>query len=810
MLLSSLQAQHSLNGIVVDGENKALTGVEIFDVQSGELSTSDGDGNFIFDNLSEGVHYFTLFARDYKTSTDSLLIDRDLNHVFRMDALNINLTAIDIAARKEEIFAIKRMDDIEGTSIFAGKKTEVVVLDLVRGNLALNNGRQVYAQIAGLNIYEGNDGGLQLNLGGRGLDPNRTSNFNTRQNGYDISADVLGYPENYYTPPSEAISEIRILRGASSLQYGTQFGGLIDFRLRKIPSFKSVEVISTQTVGSFAAFNSFNYIGANIGKLSVNGFYNYKVGDGYRDNSDYTSHNVHLSIDYRFSDKTTLGLEMTSFYYLAQQAGGLTDHQFQKDARQSTRDRNWFEVDWKLYNLSFKHQLSSSTLISLSVFALDAERHSIGYRGNPIELNENPITALDERDPQGTYVLPRDLIVGNFNNYGAEFRSLTHYKVAKYKSAFLIGGKYYKSNNLSRQGAGSRLGDADFDFYDDVFPDYANQSDFTFPNLNFSLFAENVFYINEKLSITPGLRIEHINTATEGSYRQVVYDNADNPISNIELFDEKIFKRNFVLAGVGLSYKKSNKVQWIANISQNYRSVTFSDIRVVSPTFIIDPNITDEKGLTADVGVRGRLDKVFSYEATLYSVFYNDRIGIILDDRANRVRKNVGNAIIAGSESLVNVNLMRWLSPDNRSFRINMFLNSAFTFSRYIKSEENNVVGKQVEFIPNVNIKSGIRAAYRDLEFSYQFTYLSQQYTDVQNSNAAGLGDNRSGIIGEIPSYHISDLTMTYNYSYLTFNAGVNNLLDRDYFTRRATGYPGPGIIPSDRRSYFVSLTFKL
>ena len=28
--------------------------------------------------------------------------------------------------------------------------------------------------------------GLQLNIGGRGLDPNRTSNFNTRQNGYDI------------------------------------------------------------------------------------------------------------------------------------------------------------------------------------------------------------------------------------------------------------------------------------------------------------------------------------------------------------------------------------------------------------------------------------------------------------------------------------------------------------------------------------------------------------------------------------------------------------------------------------------------
>ena len=64
------------------------------------------------------------------------------------------------------------------------------------------------------------------------IDPNRTSNFNTRQNGYDISADVLGYPESYYTPASEALSEIQIVRGAASLQYGTQFGGLVNFKMK--------------------------------------------------------------------------------------------------------------------------------------------------------------------------------------------------------------------------------------------------------------------------------------------------------------------------------------------------------------------------------------------------------------------------------------------------------------------------------------------------------------------------------------------------------------------------------------------------
>jgi Fe(3+) dicitrate transport protein len=74
------------------------------------------------------------------------------------------------------------------------------------------------------------DGGLQLSIGGRGLDPNRTSNFNTRQNGYDISADVLGYPEllcNTYRSFGRSNYS-----WCSLLQYGTQFGGLVNFKLK--------------------------------------------------------------------------------------------------------------------------------------------------------------------------------------------------------------------------------------------------------------------------------------------------------------------------------------------------------------------------------------------------------------------------------------------------------------------------------------------------------------------------------------------------------------------------------------------------
>src|SRR6202789_1729331 len=164
-------------------------------------------------------------------------------------------------------FGIIRLNDVDGMGIYAGKKSEVIVIKDITANTATNNARQIYSKIAGLNIYE-NDGGagIQLSIGGRGLDPNRTSNFNTRQNGYDISADALGYPESYYTPPAEVVERIEIVRGASSLQYGTQFGGIINFKMISGVDTEKAQIISRLSVGSWNFFNTSTSVGGTINK----------------------------------------------------------------------------------------------------------------------------------------------------------------------------------------------------------------------------------------------------------------------------------------------------------------------------------------------------------------------------------------------------------------------------------------------------------------------------------------------------------------------------------------------------------------
>ncbi len=813
-ITTAVFSQYNYKGKVVDAyTKKPISKTEIYIKNNSLVATTNANGIFEFTASKEPLT-LTFFSLEYKI-LDQLITAKN-PHTIQLQPLTEELNEIVITNRQKKITALRRLKQVEGTAIYAGKKSEVVLLSQIVGNKATNNARQIYSQITGLNIYENGDGGLQLNIGGRGLDPNRSANFNTRQNDYDISADVLGYPESYYTPPAEALSEIQVIRGAASLQYGTQFGGLVNFKLQKPPANKKLEFTTRQSVGSYGLFNSFNSLGGTVGKASYYAYYNYKKGDGYRKNSNYSSKNMYAFLSYSFTENTKLAFETTHLSYLAKQSGGLTDKMLEENPKQSNRNRNWFQVDWNLFSLKLNHRFNKKTQLSFNLFGLYASRKALGFRGNPYPsgLERNPITTVDEKNSEGNYIYNRDLLVGNFKNWGAEIRSLTKYTLGNKNSVFLIGAKYYQANNSSQQGAGSINEDADFSFYTKNAPNYPNQSKFTYPNKNIAVFSENIFQISDKISITPGIRFEYIKTESKGTYQNIIYDLADNVIGKKEETDFRTFERNFLLLGVGVSYKPTHFIESYANFSQNYRSVTFSDIRSKNPTFIIDPNITDEKGFTADIGIRGKWKNILNYDLGAYGILYDNRIGVSLikdgPNKGDRERSNIGKAFIGGFESFLEWNLLPLFSIESQNFQTKWFTNLAITDSQYLKSKQANVKGNKVEFIPFINLKTGVKGAYKNVVFSVQYTYLSKQYTDATNAQVPYEGDERYGIIGEIPAYDILDISFSYRYKKWKLEAGVNNLLDKNYFTRRAEGYPGPGIIPSDKRSFYTTLQFKL
>ena len=124
----------------------------------------------------------------------------------------------------------------------------------------------------------------------------------------------------------------------------------------------------------------------------------------------------------------------------------------------------------------------------------------------------------------------------------------------------------------------------------------------------------------------------------------------------------------------------------------------------------------------------------------------------------------------------------------------------------YIKSMTPGVEGKKVEFVPKLNLKTGFKIGYQNYSFNAQYSYLSEQFSDSSNA----IGGNLSGVIGLIPEYDVLDLSTAYSKGRFRFELGINNLLNTSYFTRRATGYPGPGIIPSPNRNLYLTIQLKI
>ena len=208
---ATLFSQNSVNVVVtLDEKFESDIEVKIYEKTSGFITRVKV--NEPFELIFEATSVELIFvAEGYPSINRVIDLSKKEQSVIKIKLRAEELSEVVLSAKRREVFLLKRMEDFQQTEIYAGKKNEVILIEQSMGNLASNNSRQIFNQIPGLNIYQNDDAGLQLNIGGRGLDPNRTSNFNTRQNGYDISADVLGYPESYYTPPAEGLEEIQII-----------------------------------------------------------------------------------------------------------------------------------------------------------------------------------------------------------------------------------------------------------------------------------------------------------------------------------------------------------------------------------------------------------------------------------------------------------------------------------------------------------------------------------------------------------------------------------------------------------------------
>lgn len=721
------------------------------------------------------VSFGVSFAQTEKTEDDS-------SHIKRLP----DITVVGRNSRSD----YQQMPEIVGTNIYAGKKNALIVLDNVQGNVVTNTMRQVLSKVPGVHIWESDPSGIQIGIAARGLSPNRSWEFNVRQNGYDIAADPFGYPEAYYNPQLQAVQRIEIVRGQGSLQYGPQFGGLVNYILRNGSELKkSFEFETQQTVGSNGLFNSYNAIGGKKGKIHYYSFFDHRNGDGWRENSRYFTNAGFATITYHFSTKFSLTAELMRSHIRSQQPGGLTDEQVKQDAQQSFRSRNWFDITWTTPALIANYQINSTTKWNTKLFATIGDRNSVGF-----------LQSINVRDSINASTLAYNNRVVNldqYRNYALESRIITDYRLGKSKQTISGGIRLY-TGTTTRQAEGKGTTGTGYDV--SVAGPYPR--DIRFQSRNIAAFAENIFRIGEKLLIIPGIRFEWLEGSASGRNGFTT--------SGSEILLQPITRaRSFMIAGIGTEFHVSKSTEVYANISQAYRPIQFANLQAPPTTDVVDPELKDARGYNIDLGYRGKLKSFLQFDVSGYYLQYNNRVGTITVNGtpSYRLITNVGSSVSKGIEGYVEFNAAR-LTGNRPHSDLIVFGSYGYTNARYSGDHKDaSTKGKKVENAPTNILRTGISAGHKGILLTVQVSYVSETFSDANNTATP----TANGNTGLIPSYTVTDLTTTIKLQKsLNIKAGINNLFDKRYFTRRAGGYPGPGALPGDGRTFFISVGAKL
>ncbi len=676
------------------------------------------------------------------------------------------------------------MPEVKDGIIYAGKKNEVIIVDSLDANKAINNTRQILGRIPGLNIVETETGGFTANgIATRGLNPTQSIEMNTRQNGYNISGDVFGYNEAYYLPPMEAVSRIEMVRGAASLQFGSQFGGMVNYVLNEAPKDKTFELYSSQTAGSYGLFNTFNSVGGTVNKLSYYGFAQYRTMEGWRPNSRQWQLSAFGKIKYSASKKLNVGAEFTLLRNRIKMPGGLTDSMFEVNPRSSFRSRNWIKSPWNIVTAYADLTISPQTSLNIKSSLMFSNR-SLVWRNE-----DGGAGALDEIDPATGNHIYREVEKENMNNITTEIRLLHEYDIGKMKNT-LAGGLRYTYAWFKKQSGGEGTTGSDFDL--SITGEYEKNIDYTTTNI--APFVENIFSINNNLKITPGFRFEYLKSTSDG-YKES---------NGVKILTNENRKRYIPLFGLGIEYTATANSNIYANISQAYRPITYSQISPIGVTSKIDPNLKDATGYNADFGYRGTVKNYLNFDLGLFYMAYNKRIGTVLINAGSAnpytLRTNVANSVHKGLESYFEFNLLKYLNTNSKK-GISIFNSLALIDAKYTSGKfKGNRVESSAKYINRI----GLTYADKKLSGTLQMSNVGDAFGDA--TNAAISSDP---VAGYIPAYTVFDASLTYRIKRYSVKGGINNIANKKYFTLRADEYPGPGIIPSIGRSYYVGITAK-
>jgi len=609
------------------------------------------------------------------------------------------------------------------TQIYSGKKNTVTSLKEIP-QLQTNNYRQATSQTPGLLISEVPNESLAA-LTYRGLgDPHESYNILMLQDGIPVAADMYGYPAHYFSPALPMMEKVQFIRGGASLLYGPQPGGALNYISHPLQQNQPTSGKVGFSGGSYNLFTTNNALYGHNENKSYAIEYHRRQGDGIqRQNADFYADYLQAR-QYYFLESSTLKVAFNGYNSDHGNPGGFS--------KTTALGYNTYGDDQRRTTREHDRlKVSRAQLSGVLERKLDAKSQmSLSIWGTAYRRyskTQNSTGDIFGQNPTGTQ---NTIVTQNYYGYNADLRYLRNY------GSHTLSAGYLNYNLLSPYV--SELGGGVDSNHGDVQKRYERTTSTN------SFYVENRFGLGNLL-ITPGVRVENI--------RQTINERKKVGATDLRYEDSTV---NVPLFGLGASYHLSDESQIYANISEAYKPVTYAEAVPVDLTGISD-DIDPSKIMTYELGYRGQTKKI-NWDASVFFIRYENKFG-----KVGQQYQNTG----AGESKGIDLSAEMKGVGDFNLFGNIEILNAKFT--------NGPLKDKTPQYAPNTLTRTGvIYNKENKLKAALMGVMVSEHFADDGNTNNF-----------EIPSYVVFDATVDFKLKQAwTLNAGINNLLDREYYSR--------------------------
>ncbi len=756
----------NISGFVVDMDGVPVVGAQVEVPSTGARVWTDLQGKFSIRNIDAGTYQVLAYSDDFEGIEAQIVVNNEGVEVLELhfEQMRHLSSTIEVIGRTEEL-----LTEIPG-SVFAISREELVESKPMDAN-------EVMRRVPGVNLRE--DSGpvaMRLNVGMRGLNPDRSRKVLMLEDGLPISLAPYGEPEMYYSPPIDRMERVEVLKGSGQIAYGPQtIGGVVNFVTPDPPSRFHGEI--DVEGGQRGIFFGRALVGDSTRDGSAGWVVNYlhKQGDGWRqfffDIDDFNGKVMLKPNDHHaVTSKGGAYEERSNSTYL-----GLTQPMFDTDPNQNPVSGDDLKVRRQSASVLHTAVLSPSAILSSSAFGYHTVRNWGRQDFDRSDKGREYLDIVGDTSIPGGALYLRDS-AGNRNReffvVGAQSNLAMEYNALGIRNKLDSGVRYIYEEAIDQRinGEGPRARSG-------VIRDHENRY-----GKAFSTFAQNRFFIGNRLIFTPGIRLEHYTQE-----RYIQRKRVEGEPTNVDIRQDNNITQ--MIPGVGLSYRAVGGVTLFTGIHRGFAPPR-TKVAITSDGENLE--LDAEMSWNYEAGVRVGTHKVRGEFTWFRMDFSNQIITAAESGGATTSLINGGETLHQGFESSLRVNWHEFTDLHDWT----LYTDMRYTYLGTARFTENELFqGNRLPYAPRNSLSFLVGARQRaGLGLQFDISRMGDQFGD-NNETLIGSAD---GTIGQLSSYTIINFMVDYLVRHERFEFRpfftVKNALDENYIASRAPAGIQPGM----------------